>query len=208
VTPKKLKSKNIRQHEVEEEYRPRLHRTVGAYLALKAWIHDFDCIVLSRNDLEKFFDIKSTPVHRMEQIKRDIKPWFQGFKSYHRENDRTYVNYLVLLRREEDIAHFSSSIELSDRSARLLIKKVNSSNESKAPKTALFSEVVNEGKVPTQKEILSELVLVVAGLELPEVKGGLANQQQRLSDSAQLKSPQPKVKTEVQKPTAPQHVIF
>jgi hypothetical protein len=163
--------KTIREEEVEDKYRPRLHRTVGVYLALKAWTRGFDCIVLSRKDLFGFFAMKSTPRERLEQIRKDVRPWFRGFvASCPRPNNPTFVNYLFLIRRKKDESYFSSGTALSRNGVKLLIQKVNSSDDPGTPKTALFSEFVSEGKVPTQEDILSELVLVVSGLEAPEAK--------------------------------------
>ncbi len=163
--------KNIRAEEVEDKYRPRLHRTVGVYLALKAWTRGFDCIVLSRKDLFGFFAMKSTPSERMEQIRKNVRPWFRGFvASCPRPNNPTFVNYLFLIRRKKDESYFSSGTALSPSGVKLLIQIVNSSDNPGTPKTALFSKFVSDGKVPTQEDILSELVLVVSGLEAPEAK--------------------------------------
>ncbi len=165
------KRKTIRAEEVEDKYRPRLHRTLGVYLALKAWIRGFDCIVLSRKDLLTFFDMKVTPGERMEQIKKDVKPWFRGFvASRPRPNNPTFVNYLFLIRKVMDESYFSSGTSLSSSGVKLLVKNVNSSDNPGAPKTVFFRECVSEGRVPTQKEILSELVLVASGLEVPETE--------------------------------------
>ena len=59
---------------------------------------------------------------------------------------------------------------LSRGGIKLLVKNVNSSDNPGAPKTAFFSECVSEGRVPTQEEILSDLVLVASGLKAPEVE--------------------------------------
>ena len=134
--------KSIRSKEVEDKYRPRLHRTVGVYLALKAWTRGFDCIVLSRNDLLRFFDMKFTPRDRMEQIEKDVRPWFQGFvTSRPRPNNPTFVNYLFLIRREKDESYFSSGTSLSRGGVKLLVKNVNSSDNPGAPKTFFSANV-------------------------------------------------------------------
>ncbi|PYS84656.1 MAG: hypothetical protein DMF70_05195 [Acidobacteria bacterium] len=161
--------KNIRAKEVEDKYRPRLHRTVGVFLALKVWTRGFDCIVLSRKELLRFFDMSSTPGDRMEQIKRDVRPWFRGFvTSRPRPNNPTFVNYLFLIRSAENESYFSSGTSLYRRGVKLLVNKVN--DNPSAPKTVFFLECVSEGRVPTQEEILSELVLVASGLKAPEVE--------------------------------------
>ncbi len=154
--PKRARGeKSIRDKEVEDKFRPRLHRAVGIYLALKAWTRGFDCIVLSREELLGFFDMKNTPQDRMEQIRKDIRPWFQGFvASRPKSNNPTFVKYLFLIRRKEDESHFLRGTSLSNSGVKLLVKKVNSSDNPGAPKTAFFRECVSDGRVPTQEEIL------------------------------------------------------
>lgn len=191
VAPKiqkpRRKRKNTRAHEVEDNYRPRLHRSVGVYLALEAWTHGIDCIVLSRKNLLEFFDMKVTPGDRMEQIRRDLKPWFQGFiPSCPRLNNQTFVNYLFLVRREKDTSYVKAP--LSRRGVKLLIEQINKSDDPKAPKTAFFSQVVSED-VPTQEKLLSELVLLASGLEPPKVKEAVANPNRNLLNFAQIESP-------------------
>jgi hypothetical protein len=161
--------KSIGAKEVEDKYRPRLHRTVGVYLALKAWTRGFDCIVLCRRELLSFFEMKVTPRDRMEQIRKDVKPWFGGFvASRPRPNNSTFVNYLFLIRREKDETYFSSGTSLSSRGVKLFVNTVN--DKPGAPKTVFFRECVSGGSVPTQEDILFELVLVVSGLKAPEVE--------------------------------------
>src|SRR5712691_6436617 len=110
--------------------------------------------------------MKATPADRMEQIRKDVRPWFQGFvASRPQPNNRTFVNYLFLIRKEKDNSYFSSGTSLSRGGVKLLVKNVNSSDNPGAPKTVFFRECVSEGRVPTQEDILSELVLVVSGLK-------------------------------------------
>jgi hypothetical protein len=182
--PKRPRQKNIRAHEVEDNYRPRLHRAVGVYLSLKAWTHGFDCIVLSRKNLLEFFDMKATPANRMEQIRTDLRPWFQGFiLSHNQPNNPTFVNFLFLVRRDKETSYFKTP--LSPKGVKLLIEQINNSDDPRAPKTALFSQVASEGRVPTQEELLSELVLVVSGLVSPKIKES-DGQQTTLNDSAKI----------------------
>ena len=100
----------------------------------------------------------------------DLKPWFEGFMpSCPRPNNRTFVNYLFLGRRENDTTYFRAP--LSRRGVQLLIEQINKSDDPGTPKTAFFSQIASEGGVPTQEKLLSELVLLVSGLEPPKVTG-------------------------------------
>jgi len=105
----------------------------------------------------------------MEQIRKDVEPWFGGFvASRPRPNSSTFVNYLFLVRTQKDESYFSSGTSLSTGGVKLLVNKVN--DNPSAPKTVFFRECVSEGRVPTQEDILSELVLVVSGLKAPEIE--------------------------------------
>lgn len=119
----------IRQREIRS-YRLRLHRTVGLYLALKAWRGGVNCIALSRLEVRQFFAMDSTPKKRMGEIQNDLKPWFKGFKPYYRDgNDNTYVQRLFLSQGEDGVLG-----------------------------------------VPSQKDMITELTLLTAGLSSPIAK--------------------------------------
>jgi hypothetical protein len=158
----------IREREIRR-YRRRLHRIVSLYLALKAWGGGVNCLVLSRSELLRFFNMESTPETRMSEIQKDMKPWFKGFKPYYREKDRTYVHWLFLSQ-HEDLSFLPSGSNLSTSST--VIKRLIDGAETGSTKTGLLSEIL-EGKVPTQKEMVTELTLLTAGLSSPEVPKNL-----------------------------------
>ena len=152
----------IREREVRR-YRFRLHRIVSLYLALKAWCGDVNCIVLSRSELLKFFNMESTPGIRMAEIEKDMKPWFKGFKPYYRENDNTYVNWLFLSQ-SVDISFLPSGSNLSTS---LGVKKLIEGLAGGGRKIVVLSEILGAGGVPTQKDMVTELTLLTAGLTSP-----------------------------------------
>jgi hypothetical protein len=140
--------------------------------------------------------MKVTTGDRMGRIKMDLKPWFKGFMpSCPRPNNPTFVNYLFLGRREKDTTYFKAP--LSRRGVQLLIEQINKSDDAGAPKTAFFSQIASEGGVPTQEKLLSELVLLVSGLEPPKVSGleppkvkeAVANPNRNSLNFAQIESP-------------------
>lgn len=153
----------IREREIKR-YRLRLHRIVSLYLALKAWCGGVNCIVLSRSELLRFFDMESTPGSRMPKIQNDIRPWFKGFKPYYRENDKTYVHWLFLSQ-SEDMSFLPSGSNLSTSSA--VIRKLIDGSGSGATKIALLSEILGSAGVPTQQDMTTELTLLTAGLSSP-----------------------------------------
>lgn len=155
--------KTIREREIRK-YRLRLHRIVSLYLALKAWYAGVNCIVMSRSELLKFFNMDSTPESRMSEIERDMKPWFKGFKCYYRENNRTYVHWLFLSQ-FEDLSFPPAGSNLSTGSA--VIKKLIEGSGGGTAKIALLSEILDGRGVPPQKDMVTELTLLTAGLSSP-----------------------------------------
>jgi len=152
----------IRKREIRK-YRRRLHRTVALYLALKAWCAGINCIVLSRSELIKFFDMENTPGIRMSEIEKDMKPWFKGFKPYHRENNNTYVTWLFLLQ-SDDTSFLPPGSNLSTSPG---VKKLIEGLAGGERKVILLSEILGETGVPTQRDMITELTLLTAGLMSP-----------------------------------------
>ena len=155
----------IREREIKR-YRLRLHRIVGLYLALKAWCRGVNCIALSRSEVRQFFNIDSTPKQRMTEIQNDLKPWFRGFKPYYRENDNTYVQWLFLSQGEDTSCLPAGSTFSSLGVVKSLIEGLG----AEAPKTSLFSDISGGLAVPSQKDMITELTLLTAGLTSPITK--------------------------------------
>ena len=143
-------------------YRLRLHRIVSLYLALKAWCADVNCIAVSRSELLKFFGMDSTPEKRMAEIEKDMKPWFKGFKTYHRENANTYVNWLFLSQSADRSFLPPGSTLSTSTGVKKLIEGLGG-----GASTVLLSEILGASGVPTQKDMVTELTLLTAGLSSP-----------------------------------------
>ena len=63
----------------EDTYREsnrRRHKLFGAYLTFWAWMHKVDCVVLNRQTLLKFLDIKRMSNKRVDWMKEDLKELF------------------------------------------------------------------------------------------------------------------------------------
>lgn len=54
----------------------RQHRILGNYLAVQAWVRGLDCVVLTRQDLETFLDLKRFKWSRLYWLQKDLRPWF------------------------------------------------------------------------------------------------------------------------------------
>jgi hypothetical protein len=164
-------SKSARDSEVEDKYRPRLHRIIALYLALKAWSGGFDCIVLSRDDMKKLFGIGSMHKSRIDQIRKNISPWFKDFQPYYPKNDRkkTHIDYLFLFRERNALPKPSDSYFPNAAAVRKAIKEINTSIEPQSRKVILFSDLEG-GEAPSEEGIISQLSLRAVGLKPPKKK--------------------------------------
>ena len=145
--------------------RRRQTRVLALYLTLKAWIHDLECVVVSRDDLRKFFGFDNT-TNRIEQIKKDMKPYFKEHKVYYREGSNTYVHYLFFLKNADDISRVPSGSHLPRN--KKIVNQMIAGMDAGGPKTALLTTLVDE--VPSESQIISELAKLASGLEAPVLK--------------------------------------
>jgi hypothetical protein len=62
----------------------RRHRMLGHYMALIAWVHDLECVAISREDLLVYFGTKYLPhggrdadaARPLDRLRRDNEPLF------------------------------------------------------------------------------------------------------------------------------------
>lgn len=138
----------------------RQHRIVAQYLAVQAWQRRLDCIVLVRNDLEKFLGLTRFKSARVDWLREDLKPWFPYQSPYYRTGSPSSIHSLFLSRVPIDLHLPTGSMTTEQR-----IKKM----KDDAPPTARFSETLSEGEVPTEKDIVAELAVLSAGLDAPAI---------------------------------------
>jgi len=157
--------------------RTRDNRILAQYLMVQCWLHQLDCIVLKRQDLLHFFEIKT--VHRTErtigfhdlvdEIKYDLSSWFPysfGVLPYYSRfdpyGDRHVppIEELWLSRLPRgDIAYGNMSTE--KRMEQLCVSGIE---------TDFLSEILPNGKIPPVDDMLGELTLIATGVEDPTIK--------------------------------------
>jgi hypothetical protein len=146
--------------------RRRQARILALYLTIKAWVHDLECIVVSRDDLTKFFGFDNTTKDRIEQIKKDMKAYFKEHKVYYHEGSNTFVHYLFFLKNTDDISRLPSGSHLPLN--KKIVNQLIAGMDTDGPKTALLTSLVDE--VPSESQIISELARFASGLEAPVLK--------------------------------------
>ena len=62
--------------EVYRESQKRLHKTLGAYLIIKAWELGVDCIAIQRNSLLRFLKLERMKNIRIDWLKDDLSEFF------------------------------------------------------------------------------------------------------------------------------------
>ncbi len=138
----------------------RQHRIVAQYLAVQAWQRRLDCIVLVRNDLEKFLGLKRFKAARVGWLREDFEPWFPYQSPYYRTVSPSSIHSLFLSRVPIKL-HLPSGAMSSEQ-------RINQM-EDDAPPTARFSETLSAADVPTEKDIVAELAVLSAGLDAPAI---------------------------------------
>lgn len=146
--------------------RRRQTRVLALYLSLKAWIYDLECVVVSSDDLRRFFGFDNTTKDRIEQIRKDMKPYFKEHKVYYREGSNTFVHYLFFLKNADDISRLPSGSHLPLN--KKIVNQLIAGMDTEGPKTALLTTLVDE--VPSESQIISYLAKLASGLQAPALK--------------------------------------
>lgn len=141
-----------------DEYYRRQHRIVGHYLALQAWLRNLDCMGLDRSDLQALLNITNTGEERIKQFIEDIKPWFKFHKAYYRKSSGTYVLSLFLSRIAIKLPP-GSKMSVDQRIA----KAGTAGGEMRVERFSM-------AKIPSEKEMVSDLALFATGLKAPQVE--------------------------------------
>jgi len=138
----------------------RQHRVIGNFLAMQAWLLGVDCIVLVRDDLEKFMGLKRFKSVRVKWLTEDLRPWFSYQEDYYKSSALSSIHSLFLSRVPIKPYLPSGSMTTTQRIERMA---------DDAPKTKLFSEAPS-GMMHDETEIISQLAQLASGLIAPPRK--------------------------------------
>lgn len=144
------------ENEPHRESCRRQHRVIGNYLAMEAWTRGLDCIVLIRSDMESFLGLRRFKSTRVNWLKADLMPWFPYQEAYFKTGSPSSIHSLFLSRVPIS-RHLPSGTMTTDKRIAGIAKD--------APKTKRFS--TSSTKVPGEAKILSDLVLLASGLDIP-----------------------------------------
>lgn len=137
----------------------RQHRVLGQYLAMQVWIRGLECIVLQRRDLEKFLGLERFKSSRVRWLREDLKPWFPCQEAHYQTASPSSIHSLYLSRSPMD-AHLPTGSMTVDARLKKMAKN--------APRTELFLKQGYPWRPPTERDIVSQLAAISAGLATPQ----------------------------------------
>jgi len=140
----------------------RQNRLLGNYLAGRAWVLGLDCIALDRPVLETYLDLAKFRETRLEQLRKDLKPWFPFQETF--EIRRSKFGGLFLSR--INLENYLPKGQMTD-AERIANMPPGS------PRAELFSEI------PSEEEMFTEMVMCASGYSEPTLKSGNSKERGR-----------------------------
>lgn len=137
--------------EVYRESQARLHKTLGAYLLVKAWEIGVDCVVINRSSLLKFLKLERMRDIRIDWLKQDLKDFFPYQFTTVSPDTKTYAT-LFLSRFDFPPKCMSDQMTVNDRVDLLYLRD-------------LKAEVV---EVPEESQIITSMALLANGISTPK----------------------------------------
>ena len=144
-----------------EEHRlacQRQHRVMGHFLAIQAWLRGVDCLVLEREDLQRFLGLQRFKEERVRWIQEDLRPWFKHQSSMEQGGAGFSLHSLYLSRVEIEKWIPGGEFSTEDR-----IKAF----DKKAPKTEKFSHSSAQRSLVDELDVVRYLALLDSGLVDP-----------------------------------------
>ena len=134
----------------------RLHRTVGAYFAIRAWTRGADCVVLDRNVLIKLLSLKRIKTARVEWMEADMRAWFK------------YLHAIVYADTDSVGAVYLSRVPIDEWMKGTMSDEVRVENMRQGGLNAIVCS--DPDAFDSENGLLTELTLLVNGLKSPGVK--------------------------------------
>ena len=134
--------------ETSREAHRRSHKLLGCYLALWAWGHNVDCVILQRHELLVYLDLPNMQKARIDQLKEDVQDFFPytSLPLYHNKTG-TYLT-LCFSRFPWPVKLFSYTASIETRMIQL---------QTCGLKTAI-------GSLPTENDMVMKLAQLTHGV--------------------------------------------
>lgn len=135
--------------DVYREAQARLHRVLGVYLSLIAWKEGVDCVVLKRESLLKFLELKRMRNARIDWLKEDLKYLFKDAHTTSYTNSGIYADLYLSRVSIPKIDGIWNSMQTEVRVKKLTEKGIP-------------AKII---EIPDEKNLLSKMALISNGVE-------------------------------------------
>lgn len=136
----------------------RQHRVLGHFLAIQAWLRGVDCLVLEREDLEAFLDLRRFKKERVRWVQEDLRPWFPYQYQIEQGNSGFSLHSLFLSR---------VPIESWIADGVLTTEQRLAAFPKRAPKAERFSAGSGGSRLVNESDVVRYLALLDSGLVDP-----------------------------------------
>ena len=153
--------------ETDETYRQaiaRQHRIYAHYLALYAWVRKIDCLIINRQQLLKLLNLKAIKQARMAWFEEDVRPWFPELHTMWASSNDERLSSVILSRHPVPPSALQGSMTTEMRIVCLVEEGIPAGT---------FLGGQYRGPLPNQKDIVSVISLLAAGLETADKVPGL-----------------------------------
>ncbi|MBI5387069.1 MAG: hypothetical protein HZA90_20555 [Verrucomicrobia bacterium] len=141
------------------EHFKRQHRVFGAFLALHCWHNGYDALLIDRETLSRFFELKKFTEEHLSWLRKDIEPFFRHSHSLYFKIPPSKFGSVVLSRVPIPTGFVEQTLTDEKRTAQW--RKQNF-------RVAVLSELKTTKTLFTECDAASFLALVASGLAVPE----------------------------------------
>ena len=140
------------------EHYKRQHRVLGAYLALHCWHNSYDAVLVSRETLAHFHEMKKFTDEHLSWLQADIQPYFPHTSTTTYTKTPSKFAGVALSRVPIPAGFGSQSLTDEQRAAQWRKKDF---------RVAALSELKTTKTVFTERDAASFLALMASGLVVP-----------------------------------------
>lgn len=140
------------------EHFKRQHRVLGAFLALHCWHNGYDALLVDRETLSRFFELKKFTEEHLSWLREDIEPFFRHFHSLYFETPPSKFGSVVLSRVPIPTGFVEQTLTDEKRAAQW---------RKQSFRVAALSELKTTKILFTECEAASFLALMASGLAVP-----------------------------------------
>ena len=140
-----------------EHYR-RQHRVFGAYLSIHCWHNGYDAVIVPREVLARFHELKKFTTEHLEWFKNDIRPFFPHFSKFIFSKTPAKFAAVALSRVPISVSFGTGARGNVDRAER---------GRSEGFRVAAMEEILSIPQKLSERDAAAFLSLMASGLTVP-----------------------------------------